>query len=315
MKAVFTVLSLIFCLLVFAQKKETFYDYAWKPTDDFGRARFLAVVEKKDSLWLRTDYFIKEKKIQMLGAFRDEETNIEQGPFEYYHANGNLQSKGAYTHGKKNGLWLSFYDNGMMFDSVVYDNGNIIGTSQGWHRNGFPRDSSIYRPDGSGVSVNWYDNGVPSDAGVYTTGRKKQGKWQYFHRNGQLSSLEIYEADKLLSKQYFDEQGMEVSDTTPKDREASFPGGIKAWTKYLEKNLYFPSQYKINGSDQIVVTVDWTVDEEGKVGDVFVSSPFHPAFDKIAAEVIQKSPKWLPAISHNRKVKAYRRQPVTFAQL
>ena len=52
----------------------------------------------------------------------------------------------------------------------------------------------------------------------------------------------------------------------------------------------------------------------GKVIDAEVSLPFHPEFDKIALSIIKDSPAWTPATAHNRKVKAYRRQPITFAQ-
>jgi hypothetical protein len=56
------------------------------------------------------------------------------------------------------------------------------------------------------------------------------------------------------------------------------------------------------------------VDEEGLIQDAEVTGSLHPDFDKIALEAIKNSPKWIPAIDHNRKIKAYRRQPVTFAQ-
>jgi len=61
--------------------------------------------------------------------------------------------------------------------------------------------------------------------------------------------------------------------------------------------------------------VSFVINEEGQVEEAFASSPFHPAFDKIALDIIRASPKWNPAMdAHNRKVKAYRRQPVTFVQ-
>lgn len=310
-------LLFVFFLTTFqitAQKIEKYYDYAWHPTEDIGRARYYALIEKKDSLWQRSDYFIREKKLQMFGSYRDEENKIAVGHFDYYYANGFLESTGEYVNGKKHGLWLQYHENGMMRDSSFYDNGNIVGISQGWHRNGYPADSLVYNNDGSGMGIFWFDNGNPSSAGRYAAGRKMHGRWQFFHQNGNLSSLEVYDTGNLLSKQYFDEAGKEIKDTTSKDTAASFPGGQKAWAKYLQKNLYFPSQWKLSNTDQVIITVDWVIDEEGNISNVFVSAPFHPDFDKIAVNVISKSPKWNPAISHNRKIKAYRRQPVTFSQ-
>jgi hypothetical protein len=56
------------------------------------------------------------------------------------------------------------------------------------------------------------------------------------------------------------------------------------------------------------------IDEEGKVQNLYVSIPFHPVFDKIALRMVQESPKWLPAISHNRTVSTWFTQPVSFVQ-
>lgn len=37
--------------------------------------------------------------------------------------------------------------------------------------------------------------------------------------------------------------------------------------------------------------------------------------DAIATRIIRQSPKWEPAIQYNRKVKAYRLQPITFSKV
>jgi hypothetical protein len=36
--------------------------------------------------------------------------------------------------------------------------------------------------------------------------------------------------------------------------------------------------------------------------------------DKIALDVIRKSPLWKPEMDHNRRAKAYLQQPITFLQ-
>ena len=314
MKTLFSLLFFLSQFPVYAQKTEQYFDYKWNPTNDVGRARYYSIIEPKDSLWSRQDYFFNERTLQRQGTYRDKETKIAEGRFEYFHSNGQLQSKGSYINGKKHSVWLSFHRNGMMSDSINYDHGKIRGISMGWHENGYPADSSVHNEDGSGIQINWFNTGIPSVAGLYSTDRKMHGKWQFFHRNGNPSSVEIYKAGTLLSKQYYDEQGNPENDTTSKDRNSTFPGGIKAWQNYLVKNLSFPEGYKIDGANKVVVMVSWVVDEEGNVRNVFVSGPFHPVFDRIAENVIKKSPKWNPAISHNRKMKFYMTQPLTFQQ-
>ncbi|MCW3106154.1 MAG: Antitoxin component YwqK of the YwqJK toxin-antitoxin module [Segetibacter sp.] len=313
MKPFYLFIFLLFSVALHAQRIEQYYDWQWKRTEPVA-ARFYAVIEKKDSLWERKDYFIHEKSLQMIGTYTDTSCKIAHGNFQFYHPNRFLESNGQFVNGKKHGLWLTYHANNMMSDSTVYENGNITGTSLSWHSNGFPADSSVYNADGSGVSVSWFDNGVPAAAGRYSTGYKRNGQWQFFHKNGKLSSNEIFENGKLVNKQYFDEEGNALPDTTNRDKGAVFNGGMSGWQKFIYKQLYFPSQYKIVNGDQAVVVVDGVIDEEGNMTEVEVSTPFYPDFDKIAVNALRKSPKWTPAIAHNRKVKYKIRQAVTFQQ-
>ncbi len=201
----------------------------------------------------------------------------------------------------------------MMKDSLTYTTGMVFGTSLSWHANGYLSDSTVINSDGSGVQVSCFDNGVPSAAGRYGRGKTATGKWQFFNQQGKLCATEIYNDGKRISKEYFDGDG-NVMDTTGTDGDAVFPGGQKAWQNYLEKQLYFPEQFKITGADKAVVHVAWEIDEAGNVVNARVTGPFAPQFDKIALEVIKKSPKWKPASAHNRNIKAYKLQPVIFAQ-
>lgn len=297
------------------QKIEKYYNYAWQEVSDASKARFYSVLEKKDTIWSRQDYYLREGTLQMQGYYKDVDCKIETGEFTWYHSNGYLKMKGKYVNGKKSGTWLSYHENGMMSDSVFYDeHGWIVGTSLGWHENGIMADSTVINPDGSGVAVFWWENGNPSAAGLYSAGKKMNGRWQYFHSNGQLASIETYSNDKLINKEYYNENGKKQEDTTNRDQQANFPGGLQAWQRYLKKNLYFPSQYKLVNGDQAIVMVRFAVEEDGSISDVSVTIPLHPDFDKLALDVIKRSPKWLPAISHNRKIKEYHEQPVTFAQ-
>jgi len=309
------ILIAIFCFPLFAEAQhyERYYDYLWQPCDAT-TARFYAELNKQDSLWKREVYFIHERSMQMSGTYTDTSCKIAEGLFYYYHPNKSLQSTGSYKHGKKEGLWLGFYPNGIISDSSIYISGNKIGVSYAWHSNGYLRDSAVWGIDGAGVEVSWFDNGNPAAAGRYGAGYKQNGKWQYFHKNGKLSALESYNNGVLTDKQYFDENGNGMPDTTNKDSEAVFPGGTKAWSKYLDKSLYFPTQYKFENADKAVVVVSAVIDEEGNMTDVTINTPLYPAFDDIAMKAVKKSPKWQPAMQHNRRVKYRIMQAVYFEQ-
>lgn len=309
----FILLASIQGFAVFAQKTEKFYDYQWKATDG-PHARFYSIVERTDSGYHRLNYYVHDMSLQMDGWFEDSACKIRSGKFTYAYPDKILESTGRYLHNKKQGLWLVYHSNGMMADSAVYNNGFPVGASMAWYNNGTVSDSSVYNVDGSGVKVGWFDNGNPSYAGRFASGYKAYGKWQFFHKNGKISAIELYDHDSLLNKQYFDETGQPVTDTMNKDRNPSFVGGNKAWIKYLDSHVYFPTDYRIENSDEAVLVITFTIDEDGKTKDAFVSTPFYPPFEKIALGAIHGSPKWQPAMNHNRRVSAVYHQSVGFSQ-
>jgi len=257
-------------------------------------------------------YYISEKRLLMAGYFKDSTCRVLNGLVKYYHANGTLSATGNYVEEEREGLWLGFHKNGRMRDSMVLSRGQPVGIHLSWYANGFPSDSINLKIDGSGSHVSWFDNGAPSSAGRYSEGMKQDGKWKYFHKNGKISSIEIYEKSRLIDKRYFDENGMILNDTTNNDRKAQFPGGEKVWKKYVSNHLYFPHGYKITNADEATIVVVFTINENGEVEDVYTSVPFNKVFDEIGEKLIKKSPKWIPAISHNRRVKCRLTQVMKF---
>lgn len=294
-----------------AQDTIRYYDYKWEACKA-DVARYLSLTTKTDSGYYKRDYYIREKKVQMLGTYSDSLCKVANGYFTFYHSNGMPQAFGRYRQNKKDGLWMGFHNNGFMSDSTTYSNGKIIGTNLTWHPNGYLRDSISLQKDRSGLVISWFDNGVPAAAGRFSEGMKQSGKWKFYHRNGNISSIEIYKESKLVDKQYFNESGELMKDTTNTDRRAEFKGGIEAWLKYIARQIYFPSGYKIINADMAIVVVTFTINENGEIENVFTSSSFHEKFDQIAERAIKRSPKWAPAMSHNRKIKQNFNQAVRF---
>lgn len=295
-----------------AQTIKEYYDYKWQRCA-VNIARFISVINKTDSGWTREDYYISSSLLQMKGLYKDSACKIKNGYFTYFHANGVLENTGLYVNDKKEGLWLDFYNNGILSDSAKFVSGNPTGTHLQWHYNGMMKDSVTYDDAGNGVKVSWFDNGNPSGAGRLR-GYKKQGRWQYFQKNGILAAQEDYSGDSVINKIYYDEAGKPITDTTSKDREVSFKGGPKKWGQFIQDNASFPYNYKLVNTDTITVIIAALIDEDGKVRDPYVQIPFAAVFDKEALRVFTKSPPWIPAINHNRKVATYVRQPVTFVQ-
>lgn len=297
------------------QQIEKFYTYNWKPCEP-SEARFYSFIKNTDSGWLRYDYYIHEKKVEKVGLYMDSSCKIGNGIFRYYHPNGVLQSKGKYSMGRKIGVWLSYHANGYISDSTTYDNGHPVYTTLRWHSNRFPSDSIVYNTEGIATAYSWFDDGSLAAAGRLDAMGKHIGKWQFFHRNGRLSALETYDHGRLADLQYYAEDGSLMNDTTGRvQTPPQFPGGIDHWKKFFENRLYFPSNYKIVNADKAVVIIDFTVDESGNVTDPTVAVSFDKVFDNIALSAIKRSPKWIPAVAHNRNVKFRHRQLVNFEQI
>jgi hypothetical protein len=311
MKTFLLLMTMLVGANIYAQKTESYYDYLWKPCAP-EQARFFSEVEKTDSGWLRHDYFLGTKTLQMSGLFEDSANKIANGYFRFFYANGIPESYGQNRHNKKEGLWIRYDHTGSMQDSTVYINGNPSGISLGWHSNGYIADSISYSADGSAVEVTWRRDGVPSSAGRFMNG-ELNGPWTFFHANGQLAARVLYDMGHVQKEENFATAGKPQKIAT-EDRQASFPGGQEGWKKFILKHIFFPSQYNLVNADQVTVVITATIDEDGNVLDPFVEVPFNRAFDDIALRAFKKSPKWLPAISHNRTVVQKIRQPIVFAQ-
>jgi antitoxin component YwqK of YwqJK toxin-antitoxin module len=299
-----------------AQQTTRYYDIYWKESDA-KKARFVCISEKTDSGWRRRNYyFVKDGTLEMEGRYQDSTEKVPIGKFTWLFPDKKPSMTGSYLQGKKQGTWLKYHRNGMIADSTEYEAGSPIGTSFRWFPNGSPSDSSMFHSDGSGTQVTWFDNGNPSSAGAYAAGRKMHGEWKFYHKNGQVSAIELYDQGKLLQKDYYDENGGQVTDTTNRERNAALRGDFtsKAWLRYLQKNLEFPPGYKITNADEAAVGVTFTIDEDGHVKDAFISTPFFTPFEREALRVIIRSPKWWAAVDHNRYIQSFFIQAVVFNQ-
>ncbi len=312
-KSILTSVFIWLGLISFSQKSEptAYYDVHWKACDPL-LARFVSYITPTDSGHWRKDYYISNGNPQMVAHFADTAEKIFHGPVQYYYPDGKPSVIGNYLQNKRHGICLSFHPNGMVSDSAIYNNGIITGYGLGWHSNGMQKDSLFQRNDSVLAAVYWFDDGSPDMAGLYLHG-KRNGTWQFFYKGGGLAKKAVYKNGEEISGQYFDKEGKAM--TEPLDeRAAFFKGGAKAWSTYFQKKLYWPTGYQFKDGNQAVVSVNFTIDEEGKVSEAYVDIPFHPEFDKIALKAIRLSEGWQPAVQHNRAVRYRHRQLVTFSQ-
>ena len=95
--------------------------------------------------------------------------------------------------------------------------------------------------------------------------------------------------------------------------QAQFPGGMKEWSKYLERNLNkdLPSENGAPAADY-TVTISFVVDRTGAISDVKAENDPGYGTKGEAIRVIQKGPHWKPAIQNGREVIYRQKQNITF---
>src|SRR5690606_7074953 len=134
------------------------------------------------------------------------------------------------------------------------------------------RDQEMTIPHGY---IAWFDSGGKIDSSGSTNRGRKDGTWYYWTDSLTAWKKEDFSNGKLIRS--VDEKTMKAEreanlskELEPVDKEADFPGGIKAWVKYLEKNLTFPQRAEKLQREGTVV-VSFKVNTSGKLEDIRIA--------------------------------------------
>lgn len=98
----------------------------------------------------------------------------------------------------------------------------------------------------------------------------------------------------------------------PVEIESMYPGGDKAWLRFLNRmlgNNYPPEA--VENNVQGTVVIEFIVDVDGSVSNVKAISGPEELWDA-AIRTIKKSGKWIPAKQNGISVKTCKRQPIKF---
>jgi len=97
------------------------------------------------------------------------------------------------------------------------------------------------------------------------------------------------------------------------EEEAYFAGGEASWLNYLQQNLN-PMLPVERGAKAGIYTVyiQFVVDVDGKVSAIKPLTKHGFGMEAEVMRILRKSPNWVPAVQAGKKVRAYRKQPVTF---
>lgn len=90
-----------------------------------------------------------------------------------------------------------------------------------------------------------------------------------------------------------------------------FPGGMAAWSKFIQKNLRYPYMAQENGI-QGKVFVSFVIEKDGSVSDVSLVKGIGGGCDEEALRVIKKSPKWEAGRQNKTKVRVRYNMPINY---
>jgi hypothetical protein len=133
-----------------------------------------------------------------------------------------------------------------------------------------------------------------------------------FNAKGDTLTLNQFVNNTLVSTKEYggNEETAKVFQLVEVEAEFKREGG---WAAFLSRHLNsnVPIKRKAPAGTYLVV-VQFIVDKDGSITQVTPLTQFGYGMEEEVMRVVQKSPKWRPAMQNGKPVKAYRKQPITF---
>lgn len=107
---------------------------------------------------IQTEFIFAEQK----------DTVIQNGEYIKYHKNGVIEMRGLMKNGKRDGLWKSWYEDGLPWSETTFVSGKK-----------------------NGKTTTWYANEKKRYEGFYTND-VESGKWTFWDENGKIQSIQNY---------------------------------------------------------------------------------------------------------------------------
>jgi len=98
---------------------------------------------------------------------------------------------------------------------------------------------------------------------------------------------------------------------TAGDRMPEFPGGMDKVSRFLAKNVRYPAAAR-KANIQGRVPVRFVVAADGTISNATTLSHFGGGLEEEAVRVVNKMPKWEPAIQNGKPVAVYFTLPISF---
>lgn len=154
-----------------------------------------------------------------------------------------------------------------------------------------------------------FKNGQLVDERFYHK-NKLTGSHKTYWPDGQLRRNDSYKDGEFIEGRCYGRNG---ADTVwfVHHLPAMFPGGTDSLKLFMTRNFFYPPDAKRDGIEGIV-RVRFTVSAEGNLEDVEVVNKVNPYLDREALRIVNRMPKWIPAVQDGDKVDMVFTLPVVF---
>jgi periplasmic protein TonB len=88
-------------------------------------------------------------------------------------------------------------------------------------------------------------------------------------------------------------------------------GGEKAWAKFLNKNLRYPSLAQEEGASGMVI-LSFIIEKDGSLSNIAVDRPAGHGFDEEALRVLKQAKAWKPGMQNGQAVRVRFSIPINF---
>jgi len=290
-------LLFIFCTLIFSiaksqsSKRYIYYLDATLSSVEKSKAVVLGEGSYENGAFRLNCYSMNRDKLYLTAFCTDSTLSEFNGLFTSFHLNGNKAEEGNYKNGSKEGVWQKWDSLQRKLDSTVYlQDQPTLSTTFSYYKNG---------------TLSYYST-KDSLLDTYST--------VSYTKEGVKSSEVFFKGQKGILTMYTENGIVKDSLFTREEKEAEFPGGEKGWRAFLERNLNPDVPVNRKAPPGIYkVTVMFIVEKDGNLTGITAETSYGYGMEEEAIRVIKKGPKWIPALQYGLKVKAYRRQPITFA--
>jgi len=264
------------------------FNHQWEKVPLEQSERFVKAYKNDKNTWTAKGFDMTGKK-QMTGIFRTEKLNTKEGYFIFFFQNGKIHSEGNFTNNKKTGEWNWWFDTGEIKENGHFDK----------------------KGKKTGYWKSWYSNGILDHEGSYIAD-KENNEWKWYFKNGQQSSKELYKKGKLISFEFWNEDGSKVEGDIQFDELLESKESVAALMLYIVEKSEYPERAKqqnITGR----VFVEFKIEEDGTISNQRVIRSPSYILSQEALRLINSMPdKWMVCKQHNRPIVVTYAVPIKF---